>query len=108
VVGDVEGASLNTSPAEQTFNDIYFTGELTSNYDEGATDALSYSLKADAYAYSNAYDMKENSFALAGHVNKQINVFNVGANISGDFTSVKDVAYSLGNHIGRINPYIRF
>ncbi len=108
VVGDVEGASLNTSPAKQTFNDIYFTGELTSNYDEGATDALSYSLKADAYAYSNAYDMKENSFALAGHVNKQINVFNVGANISGDFTSVKDVAYSLGNHIGRINPYIRF
>lgn len=107
-VADLDGASLNASPAKQAFNDIYFTGELTSNYDEGASDAFSYSLKADAYSYSNAYDTKESSFALAGYINKQINVFNVGANISGDFTSVKDAAYSLGNHIGRINPYIRF
>lgn len=107
-VGDLDGASLNASPAKQAFNDIYFTGELTSNYDEGASDAFSYSLKADAYSYSNAFDTKENSFALAGYINKQINVFNVGANISGDFTSVKDASYSLGNHIGRINPYIRF
>ena len=107
-VGDLDGTSLNASPAKQAFNDIYFTGELTSNYDEGASDAFSYSLKADAYSYSNAFDTKENSFALAGYVNKQINVFNVGANISGDFTSVKDASYSLGNHIGRINPYIRF
>ncbi|WP_353131237.1 hypothetical protein, partial [Parapedobacter pyrenivorans] len=107
-VGDLDGAPLNASPAKQAFNDIYFTGELTSNYDEGASDAFSYSLKADAYNYSNTYDTKESSFALAGYINKQINVFNVGANISGDFTSVKDAAYSLGNHIGRINPYIRF
>ena len=108
VVGDMDGASLNASPAKQAFNDIFFTGEVTSNYDDKATDAFSYSLKADAYSYSNAYDTKENSFALAGYINKQINVFNVGANISGDFTSVKDASYSLANHIGRINPYIRF
>jgi len=108
VVGDVDGTSLNLSPAKQAFNDIYFTGELTSNVDEQASDALSYSLKADAYGYSNAYETRESSVALAGYVNKQINVFNVGANISGDFTSVKDASYSLANHIARANPYIRF
>ena len=105
---DTEGASLNTNPAKQAFSDIYFTGELTSNYDDQSTDAFNYSLKADAYGYSNTYDTKENSVALAGFVNKQINVFNVGLNISGDFTTVKDASYSLANHIGRVNPYIRF
>ncbi|MBK1439065.1 hypothetical protein JHJ32_03610 [Parapedobacter sp. ISTM3] len=108
LVGDTDGTNLNLNPAKQAFNDIYFTGELTSNYDEQATDALSYSLKADAYSYSNAYETKESAFALSGYVNKQLNVFNVGANISGDFTSVKDASYDLGNHIARINPYIRF
>lgn len=107
-VADMDGMSLNADPAKQAFNDIYFTGELTSNYDDQSTDAFDYSLKADAYAYSNAYDTKENSFALAGYVNKQINVFNVGLNVSGDFTTVKDASYNLANHIGRINPYIRF
>lgn len=107
-VADTDGMSLNADPATQAFSDIYFTGEITSNYDDGATDAFDYSLKADAYAYGNAYDTKENSFALAGYINKQINVFNVGLNVSGDFTTVKDASYSLANHIGRVNPYIRF
>lgn len=98
----------NDPVAKQAFNDIYFTGEITSNYEEGATDAFDYSLKADAYLYSNAFDTKENSLALAGYINKQINVFNVGLNLSGDFTKATDAAYSFANNIGRINPYIRF
>src|SRR5690606_27108514 len=44
---DVDGTSLNTNPAKQAFNDIYFTGELTSNYDDQSTDAFDYSVKAD-------------------------------------------------------------
>lgn len=107
-VSDTDGNSLNLDPARQAFNDIYFTGELTSNHDEQATDAFSYSLKGDAYLYSNIYETKENSIALAGYLNKQVNVFNVGANISGDFTTVKDAGYSLANHIAKVNPYIRF
>src|SRR5690606_14043372 len=43
-----------------------------------------------------------------GYINKQVNAFNVGLNVSGDFTTVKDASYSLANHIGRVNPYIRF
>ncbi len=109
LVADADGVPMNANPAaKQAFNDIYFTGEITSNYDEQATDAFSYSLKADAYGYSNAFDTRENSFALSGYINRQVNVFNVGANVSGDFTSVKDATYSLANHIARVNPYIRF
>ena len=108
LVEDIDGNSLNPNPAKQAFNDIYFTGELTSNYDDQAKDVFSYSLKADAYAYSNARATKENSFALGGYVNKQVGVFNVGANISGDFTSVKDASYTYANNIAKVNPYIRF
>ncbi len=107
VEGD-NGVNLNPDPERQAFNDIFFTGELTSNFEENNPDAISYSLKADAYAYNNAFQAKENSVALGGYVNKQINVFNVGANISGDFTTVEDANYRMGNHIARLNPYVRF
>ncbi|MFC3196823.1 hypothetical protein ACFOET_04275 [Parapedobacter deserti] len=108
MVNDIDGTSLNFDRSRQAFNDIYFTGELVSNYDEQATDAFSYSLKADAYAYSNAYETRENSFALAGYLNKQVGVFNIGANVSGDFTGVSDASYRLSNNIAKVNPYIRF
>ncbi len=108
VVYDVGGVNMNPNPEQQAFNDIYFTGELTSNFEENNPDAISYSLKADAYAYSNAFQARESSVALAGYVNKRINAFNVGANISGDFTTVEDANYQLGNHIARLNPYVRF
>lgn len=108
IATDQSGERLNSDPARQAFNDIYFTGELTSNTDAQSTDAFSYSLKADAYGYSNSFDTRESSFALSGYVNKQVNVFNIGLNVSGDFTSVRDASYNLANHIARANPYIRF
>lgn len=108
VVSDNLGTNLNPDPRKQAFNDIFFNGELTSNFEENDPDAVSYSLKADAYAYSNALDASENSLALSGYFNKRINAFNIGANVSGDFTSVADADYKLGNHIARLNPYIRF
>ncbi|GAA4780411.1 hypothetical protein GCM10023231_04280 [Olivibacter ginsenosidimutans] len=95
------------SPLKQHYNDIYIKGELNSN----ATDdpeLLSYSLKADGYLFGNAFSAKENSFALSGNLNKKINAFNVGLNASGDFTSLKSADQSTGNHIARLNPYIRF
>lgn len=97
----------NPDPARQHYNDLYVTGELTSNFREDA-DLLSYSIKADGYLFSNAYDARENSFALSAYINKQVNAFNIGANLSGDLTNVQDAAYSFGNHIARFNPYIRF
>lgn len=98
---------LNPDPIKQHYNDIYIKGELNSNHEDNE-ELLSYSLKADGYLFGNAFSAKENSFALSGNINKKINAFNVGANISGDFTNIKSQDLSLGNHIARLNPYIRF
>ncbi len=98
---------FNPDPTKQHYNDLYLKGELTSNYTEDE-DLFSYSVKADGYLFSNAFSAKENSFALSGHLNKKVNAFNIGVNLSGDFTSVQDEAYNIGNHIARFNPYIRF
>lgn len=100
--------TLNPAPDKQRFNNIYFNGELISNYDHSDDSHFSYSLKADAYLFSNRFSARENSVALSGYLNKQVQAFNIGANVSADFTSVKDNAYSLGNHVIQLNPYIRF
>src|SRR5690606_4025005 len=93
--------------AKQHYNDLFLTGELLKNYDPNDTD-LSYSLKADAYLFGDAYNAKENSFALSGYVNKAINAFNIGANVSADLTGVKATDFETSNNIVRLNPYIRF
>lgn len=106
-----DGATLNSAFEAQRFNDIYFSGELTSNFDPENEDALSYSLKADAYAYSDKFSAKENSIALGGYLNKRYRAFNAGANIALDINSVSGVhspTGKLNNSIASINPYIRF
>lgn len=108
VVQDAAGNNLNPNLENQAFNDVFVKAEVVSNYDETRTDDLSYSVKLDGYAYSNAFQAKENSAAISGYLNKRINAFNVGANVSTDFTTVADEAYSIANHIARLNPYIRF
>lgn len=106
-----DGATLNSAFEAQRFNDIYFSGELTSNFDPENEDALSYSLKADAYGYSDKFSAKENSIALGGYLNKRYRAFNAGANIALDINSVSGVhspTGKLNNSIASINPYIRF
>jgi hypothetical protein len=104
---DTLGLSLNPDPAKQTFHDIFLNAELTSNKGH-EVDAWSYSLKADGYLYNNSFEAKENSLALGGYVNKAFNQFNLGAHVSTDFTTVQDLAYKQGNHIARIEPYLKF
>ena len=99
---------INTTPEAQAFNDIYFNGELTSNADVDKAGAVSYSAKADAYLFKDKYDAKENSFAISGYVNKKVNTFNVGANLSASFNSVEDVKVATKNHVASINPYVKF
>src|SRR5690606_29414783 len=101
-------STFNPVPDNQRYNNIYFNGELVSNFDRTDDSHLSYSLKADAYLFSNRYAARENSVAFSGYLNKQIQAFHIGANISADFTSIKDQAYSVGNHIIQLHPYIRF
>lgn len=99
--------TLNPSPDPLAYNDIYVKGELNSNFEDNE-ELLSYSVKADGYLFSNNYEASENAFALSANINKKVKAFNVGANVSGDFATVNDEAFNLQNHIGRLNPYIKF
>ncbi|MFD2553696.1 TonB-dependent receptor [Sphingobacterium tabacisoli] len=108
---DVNGLTLNPKHEAQRFNDIYFTGELTSNFDPTNEEALSYSAKADAYTYKDKFDASENSLALSGYLNKRVKTFNVGANLALDVNSIggsSNVAKGdkFNNSIANINPYI--
>lgn len=112
-LADDRMTSLNPSPESQTFNDLYFTGELMSNYDPNDDEAFSYSAKLDAYAFSDKYDAKETSVALSAYLNKQMRVFNIGANVSVDINNVDGTnnitnGGKTQNSFAVLNPYIRF
>lgn len=102
-----DAGQLNANIENQKFNDIFLTGELLKNYDP-QEDNISYSLKVDAYTFSDAFSAKENSFAISGYLNRGIQAFNLGANVSADLTGVKGKSYDRSNSIIRLNPYIRF
>lgn len=94
-------------PAKQRFNTLELEGELYNNYAEVA-DKLNYGLKLNGYMFGNIAEGKENSVALTGYFNKAFNKFNFGFNASADFTSAKDELYTIGNHVLRGNPYVKF
>lgn len=108
---DINGLTLNPSREAQRFNDIYFTGELTSNFDPNNEEALSYSAKVDAYTYKDKFEASENSVALSGYLNKRLRTFNIGANVAVDVNSIggsSNVANDakFKNSLANINPYI--
>lgn len=110
---DIANISLNPAREAQNFNDIYFLGELVSNYDPNNTEALSYSAKIDAYTYSDKYKASENSIALSGYLNKRLKAFNVGGNVAVDINSIGGAGNVQGdkkinNSLATINPYISF
>lgn len=108
---DINGMPLNPAKEAQAFNDIYFTGELTSNFDPNNEEAVSYSAKVDAYTYKDKFESNENSIALSAYLNKRIRTFNVGANVALDYNSIGGVGPNLDkfkNSVATINPYISF
>src|SRR5690606_22697042 len=108
---DVNNLPLNPAKEAQAFNDIYLTGELTSNFDPNNEEAVSYSAKIDAYTYKDKFESNENSIALSGYLNKRVRTFNVGANVALDYNSIAGVGTNLDkfkNSVATINPYISF
>lgn len=104
---------LNTEREAQAFNDIYFTGELTSNYNPDDEEAISYSAKLDGYSYKDKFAAKESSVAISGYINKRVRAFNIGANLGVDINSMDGVRNAQGetkmnNSLALLNPYIRF
>ncbi|HEY0895406.1 MAG TPA: hypothetical protein VGE15_02530, partial [Sphingobacteriaceae bacterium] len=98
-------SSAVADPAKQRFNTLEAEGEMYNNYSED--DRINFGLKANAYTFGNIAAGKENALALNGYFNTALNQFNLGFNVSTDFTASKDSLYTVGNNVLRGNPYLK-
>jgi hypothetical protein len=94
-------------PGKQHFNTIGAEAELAKNYKDVEND-FTYALKVKGYAFSNAYQARENNFIISGFINQTVNQFYAGLSGSIDINSQKDSLYKINNNILRLNPYIKF
>ncbi|WPU95990.1 TonB-dependent receptor [Mucilaginibacter sabulilitoris] len=94
-------------PGKQHFNTIGAEAELAKNYKDVEND-FTYALKVKGYAFSNAYQARENNFVISGFLNQTVKQFYAGLSASLDINSQKDSLYSISNNIVRLNPYIKF
>lgn len=92
-------------PDKQRFGNFEAEGELVNNYTD--PEELSFGLKAKAYLLSSILEARENNILLSGLINKPLNKFNFGVNMSADFTGSKDSLYDIRNDIFRANPYVK-
>jgi hypothetical protein len=93
--------------AKQHFSTISIEGDLTKNFKDVDRD-FTYALKLSGYAFSNAFDGRENNVVLSGFINQTIKQFYTGLNGSVDISTQKDSLYSLSNNLVRLNPYLKF
>jgi len=94
-----------------SYEEVYFSGELTGNADPKNGARFSYSGKADAYHFRNKHDGRETSIALSIYLDERMDVFHIGANLSLDLNSVsgtENAAFGRANNsLAILNPYIR-
>jgi len=104
------GPEIPNMPAaeKQAFNDVFLDAEINSTFSADDPQPLSYSVKANGYLFSDAFDASENSIVLSAYVNKKVNAFQAGGQVSADFTGVSGANYKLGNHIVRVKPFLGF
>lgn len=93
---------------KQAFNDIFLDAELVSTVRADDPQPLSYSVKANGYLFSDAFEASENSMAISAYFNKKVNNFQAGGQVSADLTGVSGANTKLANHIARIKPFIGF
>lgn len=109
IFGMPENSFVNPDPGlKQTYNDVFLNAELTSNYKDSEEDPFSYSVKMDGYLYSNAFDAKENAFAISAFLDQQWGHVHFGGHLSGDFGQASLEGETYQNNIARIHPYVRF
>jgi len=97
----------NLQANKQHFSTIAGEAELAKNYKEVQND-FTYALKLKGYAWSNAFQAKENNVVLTGFLNETVNQFYAGVSGSIDVSTQQDSLYSNNNSLLRLNPYIKF
>ncbi|ADY52472.1 hypothetical protein Pedsa_1919 [Pseudopedobacter saltans DSM 12145] len=102
-----EDANFNLDPKKQRFNLFEGDGLIYNRIDPNDMDKFAYAAKINGYIFNNIFEGKETGVALSGGLSKNLNKFQIGANGLLDFTTSKDFAYSLDNHIFKVNPFIK-
>jgi hypothetical protein len=98
-------SSIPVDKSKQRFSIIEANGEIASNYSESSD--FDYTAGIKLYQFSNINSARESSVLLNTQISKKISQAYLGLNASADITSSKDIAYKLGNHLLRANPYVR-
>jgi hypothetical protein len=96
---------LNTD--KQHFNTLSGEAEIAKNYKDEDNQFI-YAVKLGGYAFSNAFQARENNLTISGYINQTVNQFYAGLSGNIDFNTVKDSLYSFNNNIIRLNPYLKF
>ena len=99
--------NFNPDPKKQRFNLFEGDGIIYNRIDPNDTDKFAYAAKLNGYIFGNLFEGKETAFTLSGGLSKNLSKFQIGANGLLDFTTSKDLAYSLQNHIFNVNPFIK-
>lgn len=104
---DPEGSFNNPNPNRQRFTFIEADGDLYNRIDPFDTDKLAFAAKVSGYLFNNLYEGKENAIIVSGGLSKNFSKFQLGVNSLVDFTTTRDLAYTLNNHIFGLNPFIK-
>lgn len=98
--------SVPVDMSKQRFGILEANGEIASKYSESSS--LDYTAGINLYQFSDINNARESSVLLSTSLHKKVNLAYLGLNASADITSSKDVAYKLGNHLLRANPFVRY
>lgn len=97
----------NLDPKKQRFNLFEGDGLMYNRVDPNDMDKFSYAARINGYIFNNIFEGKESGIALSGGLSKNMSKFQIGANAVADFNNTKDIAYSLSNHLFKVNPFLK-
>jgi hypothetical protein len=97
----------NLNPAQQRFNLFEADADIYKRIAANDSNKLALASKINAYHLNNYYDGSENAVTISAGVSKNLQKFQAGANAIIDFTTTKDIGYSINNHLFKINPYVK-
>jgi hypothetical protein len=97
----------NPNPTQQKFNLFDADAEIYKRIAPTDSNKLQLATKINAYHINNAFEGTENNITLSAGGSKNLQKFQAGVNAVVDITNTKDIAYNLGNHLFKINPYVK-
>jgi len=97
----------NLNPQQQKFNLFEADAEIHKRLPARDSNQLAFASKINAYYLNNAYNGLENNITISAAASKNLQKFQGGVNAVVDITNTKDINYQLGNHLLKLNPYIK-